>query len=99
MEMKMNKKIKYVFTVTTLSALVALSGCATTGQLEEVKSQLNAVQQDASSAKSEAAAARASANEAKDIANRALNTANEANSRSMQTEEKIDRMFKKSMYK
>lgn len=99
MEMKMNKKIKYVFTVTTLSALVALSGCATTGQLEEVKSQLNAVQQDANSAKSEAAAARATANEAKDIANRALNTANDANSRAAQTDEKIDRMFKRSMYK
>ncbi len=95
----MNKKMKCVFTVAALGAAVALSGCATTGQLEEVKAQLNAVQADANAAKSEAGAARTTANEAKDIANRALNTANEANARSIETETKIDRMFKRSMYK
>ncbi|MCO6428882.1 Lpp/OprI family alanine-zipper lipoprotein [Nitrosomonas communis] len=95
----MNKKMKYAFTVAALSALVTLSGCATTGQLEEVKSQLNAVKADADAARSEAANARATADEAKDIANRALNTANEANARSIETETKIDRMFKRAMHK
>lgn len=95
----MNKNMKYVFTVAALSASVALSGCATTGALEEVKSQLNAVRADADAAKAEAASARATANEAKDIANRALSTANEANARSMETETKIDRMFKRAMHK
>lgn len=39
------------------------------------------------------------ANEAKSMARNALDTANEAKSMSMATEEKINRMFKKSMYK
>ena len=37
--------------------------------------------------------------EAKSMARNALDTANEAKSMSMATEEKINRMFKKSMYK
>ena len=96
---KMNEKMKYVFTVAAISASVALSGCATTGQLEELRSQVNAVRADADAAKADAAAARATANEAKDIANRALSTANEANARSIETETKIDRMFKRAMHK
>lgn len=39
------------------------------------------------------------ANEAKAMARTALDTANEAKSLSMATEEKINRMFKRSMYK
>lgn len=39
------------------------------------------------------------ANEAKSMARSALDTANEAKSISLATEEKINRMFKKSMYK
>ncbi|MFZ1641150.1 MAG: alanine-zipper protein [Candidatus Contendobacter sp.] len=39
------------------------------------------------------------ANEAKTMARNAMDTANEAKSMSMATEEKINRMFKKSMYK
>ena len=95
----MNEKMKYVFTVAALSAFVALSGCATTGQLEELKHELNAVKADANEAKVSAARANAAANEAKDTANRALSTANEANARSIETETKIDRMFKRAMHK
>ena len=39
------------------------------------------------------------ANEAKSMARQAMDTANEAKSISLATEEKINRMFKKSMYK
>jgi outer membrane lipoprotein-sorting protein len=39
------------------------------------------------------------ANEAKAMARQALDTANEAKSMSMATEQKINSMFKKSMYK
>ena len=95
----MNEKMKYVFTVAALSASVALSGCATTGQLEQLQHELNAVKADANEAKVSAARATTTANEAKDIANRALNTANEANARSIETETKIDRAFKQRMYK
>ncbi|MBL8259706.1 MAG: hypothetical protein JNM60_07865 [Candidatus Competibacteraceae bacterium] len=43
--------------------------------------------------------AQTDASEAKAMARNALDTANEAKSISMATEEKINRMFKKSMYK
>jgi hypothetical protein len=48
---------------------------------------------------SDLAAVKKDADEAKAMARQALDTANEAKSMSMATEEKINRMFKKSMYK
>ncbi|KAB2921705.1 MAG: hypothetical protein F9K25_20035 [Candidatus Contendobacter sp.] len=48
---------------------------------------------------SDLAAVKKDADEAKAMARNALDTANEAKSMSMATEEKINRMFKKSMYK
>ena len=78
--------------VKTLSKIVLLTlvagltvGCAST-------SDLKAVQQDAAEAKSMARNALDTANEAKSMAM-------DAKSVSMATEEKINRMFKKSMYK
>jgi len=72
--------------------LVALAGCATTGDLEDVQAEVakaNATAQqaaaDAAAAKADAAAARAAAEQAA--------------SSSAETNEKLDRMFKKSMYK
>ncbi len=79
----------FLKTVTKLSALALIAGltvgCAST-------SDLAAVQRDANEAKG-------MARNAMDTANTALSTANEAKSVSMATEEKINRMFKKSMYK
>ncbi|MBK8537534.1 MAG: hypothetical protein IPL59_22005 [Candidatus Competibacteraceae bacterium] len=76
-------------TVTKLSALALIAGltvgCAST-------SDLAAVQKDANEAKG-------MARNAMDTANTALSMANEAKSVSMATEEKINRMFKKSMFK
>lgn len=113
----MNEKIKRQFSVLTLVALtgafLGLSGCATTGQFDDLQRQINAVAADASAAKalaaatkseaaatkSEAASANARANEAINAANSAINTAKEANARSIETETKIDRMFKKAMHK
>ena len=78
--------------VKTLSKISMLAltaglmmGCAST-------SDLKAVQQDANEAKSMARNAMDTANEAKSVAM-------DAKSVSMATEEKINRMFKKSMYK
>ena len=48
---------------------------------------------------SDLAAVKKDADEAKAMARNALDTANEAKSMSMATEEKINRMIKKSMYK
>lgn len=76
-------------TVTQISALALIAaltvGCAST-------SDLAVVQKDASEAKAMARNAMDTANEAKMIAG-------EAKSMSMATEEKINRAFKRSMFK
>ena len=75
--------------LTKISALALIAGltvgCASTSDLQKV-------QNDADEAKSMARNAMDTANEAKSMAS-------EAKSISMATEEKINRMFKKSMYK
>jgi ABC-type molybdate transport system substrate-binding protein len=78
--------IKTVTRISALALVVGLSaGCAST-------SDLAAVQKDATEAKSMARNAMDTANEAKMIAS-------EAKSMSMATEEKINRAFKRSMFK
>lgn len=99
----MNVKIRYQLRILTLAAVVGavagLSGCATSGRVDDLQAQLNALEANTSAASSEAAAANAKASEALDAANSAVNAANDANRRSMETETKIDRMFKKAMHK
>ncbi len=92
----MKEKIKHPVRMLTLAAMagafIGLTGCATTGQLEELQTKVNAVAADAAAAKAEATAASAKANDA-------IRIADEANKRSIETESKIDRMFKKAMHK
>ena len=78
--------MKTLIKMSTLALIAGLSvGCAST-------SDLAAVQKDANEAKGMARNAMDTANEAKSIAQ-------DAKSVSMATEEKINRRFKKSMYK
>ncbi|MCC8987448.1 MAG: hypothetical protein LM523_07070 [Candidatus Contendobacter sp.] len=78
--------MKTLIKLSALTLIAGLSvGCAST-------SDLAAVQKDANEAKGMARNAMDTANEAKSIAQ-------DAKSVSMATEEKINRMFKKSMYK
>ncbi|HCB14716.1 MAG TPA: hypothetical protein DEP36_14270 [Gammaproteobacteria bacterium] len=78
--------LKTLTKISTLALIAGLTvGCAST-------SDLKAVQQDANEAKSMARSAMDTANDAKSVAM-------EAKSISMATEEKINRMFKRSMYK
>ncbi len=81
-------------TVTMLALFIAigLTGCASTSDLDAVKAQ---VQQ----ANATADAALNTANEAKAIAQDAKTIAEDAKAQSATTESKIDRMFKKAMYK
>jgi murein lipoprotein len=91
--METTKNRLRVLTLVMLAGTYAgLTGCATTGDLDALSARVDAVEADA-------AAAKAQAGEAKAMAQDALNTANEANARSQETETKIDRMFKKAMYK
>ena len=67
------------------ATLVLAAGCASNGDLEKVREEAAAAQQTADEAKSAAATAQATADEAKQLAT-------DANT-------KIDRAFRKSMYK
>ena len=69
-----------------------LSGCASTGDLDALKSEV-------SQNKADIAAANQTASDAKAMAQEALDTANEAKSTADDTASKLDRVFKKSMYK
>ena len=92
----MNKRIKRQLRLLTIAAatgaFIGLSGCASTGDLDNLQSQINAAAADAAEAKATAAAASSKADDA-------FNTAMEANKRSMDTEARIDNMFKKAMHK
>ena len=85
--------------VAATSVVAVLGGCATTSDLDALRADVNAAKADASAAKAEAAAASKAAAEAKAMASDAVNTANAAKATSEETETKIDRMFKKAMYK
>jgi len=82
-------------------ASAAMTGCATVTreEFDAVKAMAEQAQAEAAEAKLTAADASATANAAADKAAAAQQVANEANERSKDTESKIDRMFKKAMYK
>jgi murein lipoprotein len=77
-------KIRYLAAALAVSALV-MGGCASTSQLDEVRAT--------------AEAAKRTAAEAKATADRAAADAAEANRCCQDTNQKLDRVFKKSMYK
>ena len=88
----MNRMVKATSAAIMLAALTGTVGCATTSDLDALRAEVekanataNQAAADAASAKQDAAAARAAAEEARDTA--------------QDTNEKLDRMFKKSMYK
>ncbi len=92
----MNSVYRVAATGLMLAALAGATGCASTSEIDTLRSDMQAeidkanatAQQaaaDAAAARQDAAAARAAAEEARDIA--------------QDTNEKLDRMFKKSMYK
>lgn len=89
MKGRIQHPVRKLMLAVIVGAFVGLTGCASTGQLQELEDRLKG---DIAAAKADAAAASAKANEA-------LGVANEANRRSMDTESKIDRMFKKAMHK
>jgi len=85
----LSKKIQIAI---ALAAIAGLGGCATTSDIEELRNEINQSNETAQSASANADAAKIEAAEAKLIAEEARIGAIEAN-------EKIDTMFKKSMYK
>jgi murein lipoprotein len=80
--------------VVVMAACGLLFGCATVKQ-----SDLDEVRAIAESAAADAAAANRAAAAAQSSADAAMDTAASAKAQSAETETKIDRMFKKAMYK
>jgi len=75
-----------------LVASAGITGCANTQEMQSLRAQIDSASADAQAAKAEAAEATA-------LAQRALGAANDAKATSEATEARIDRMFKKAMYK
>ena len=83
-------RIHALVKISTLAAATALTfGCATTSDLDALRAQHEADMQRVMDI----------ANDANATADEALRTANDANSRSMATEESLNRMFQRSMMK
>ncbi len=87
-------------------ALMAASGCVSTKSVDEVRATAEKAVQDAAAARqaadqaaSAAASARSAADSAQSAANQALQAAQASQSCCDATNEKIDRMFKKSVSK
>ena len=83
-----------------------LVGCSSTKEKESMNARLDSIAADAKaaaasaeSAKQSAAAAARAASEAKAMASDAKAMASDAKSTAEATDEKLNRMFKKSMYK
>ncbi|MFN2308525.1 MAG: Lpp/OprI family alanine-zipper lipoprotein [Gammaproteobacteria bacterium] len=85
-------EMKTVAAGIALLAITGLTGCASTSEIQGMKDQIAQAQSTADAAARDAAAAKAAAAAAQA-------TANEAKAKADETDDKINRMFKKSMYK
>jgi murein lipoprotein len=93
------KDMKTALAVAGLVALTGLAGCASTSEIDSLRDEIRQANATADSAASTADAARQEAAAASATAADAKLTAEEAKASADATAEKIDRMFKKSMYK
>jgi murein lipoprotein len=83
---------KTMATGAMVVALAGATGCATTGDLDKLQVEVDKANATANQAAADASAAKRDAAAAMTTAKEALDTANA-------TDEKLDRMFKKSMQK
>jgi murein lipoprotein len=98
--LSMNRNnVKAASTIVTLAAIAGLAGCASTSEMDKLRSEISQANDTAQSASATADAARKEAAAASALASEAKATADDAKATSDATNEKIDRMFKKSMYK
>ena len=88
-----------LYTALVLVVAAGLGGCASTSEMDSLRAQVEQAQAAADAAAASADAAAQEAAAAKALAAEANATAAAAKAQSEMTEEKIDRMFKKTMYK
>ncbi len=81
-----------VLLCAVFAAVLLTTGCASTSDVKALQDQVTTLQSDVSRAQ-------ATADQASQDASDARRMAEAAQTQTMQTDEKIDRMFKKSMYK
>jgi hypothetical protein len=91
--------MKHTVKLLALLIVFGLAGCAGTRDLESVRTEVEQANATADAAMKVANEANLAAQEAKALAQEANATAQKANATSEITEDKIDRMFKKAMYK
>lgn len=82
-----------------LAGCTLLFGCATTAQQDAMRGELDEIRAIAEQAAADATAARQQAAAAQSSADAARATADQAAEQSVATDVRIDRMFKKAMYK
>jgi hypothetical protein len=103
--MMQGKSVTRLLTAGVLVSASAFAGCATSdvdklrAELADVSAIANEAKAAGDEAKQAAQAASGAAADAKSAADQAKATADEAKAMSEATDAKIDRMFKKSMYK
>lgn len=88
----MQKLSRSAVAVLMLASLGGLAGCATTSDLDALRAEVEKANSTANQAAADAAAAKRDAAAARTAAEQARDSAQDTN-------EKLDRMFKKSMYK
>ncbi len=88
----MENAVKKTAAVLMMVSLAGLAGCASTSDMEALQAQVDKANSTASQAAADAAEAKRDAAAARTAAEQARDSAQETN-------EKLDRMFKKSMYK
>lgn len=95
----MGTGIKRFFAVSALIAPLALAGCASQSEVDQLRSELNKAQASAEAAKAEAAAAKAEAASAKADAAAATARAEAAENAAADSSRKADRIYNRSLRK
>lgn len=95
----MRKTAKNVAGVLLIAMALGVAGCASTGKNEALADEVSKATEAANRAAASAESARAEASEAKQMAREALNLARDAKEQADANNEKIDRMFNKTMQK
>lgn len=95
----MNKPLKQLLLLLVLALTVGAAGCATTQDMEKLQADVQTAMDRAASAEATANQARQEAAAARAAAERAEQAAMDAKAAAEATDEKIDRMFKKTMNK
>jgi outer membrane murein-binding lipoprotein Lpp len=95
----MKRPLKQLLFILLLALTVGLAGCATTQEVDKLRADVQTAMERASGAEATANAAKQEAAAARAAAERAEQAALDAKAAAEATDEKIDRMFKKTMNK